>query len=164
MGALAHRFTRQGFLRFRYPAGPAKEKPRSVPGPSRCSLAPAGGTSQLSDSLCRASSTACDEGHKSALCWKLRQQSRRPRRGNRRLCLRPPYVPFSWTVSCGSSERVLSAPGGRSQAVLRDSPSRRDQNNPCGQHEFRTFVNTHRFFGISPQQDWRKTKIPGDLT
>jgi hypothetical protein len=47
MGALAHRFTRQGFLRFRHPAGPAKEKPRSVPGPSRCSLAPAGGTIQL---------------------------------------------------------------------------------------------------------------------
>jgi hypothetical protein len=37
------------------------------------------------------------------LSWKLRQASRRPRRGNRRLAFRPPYVPFSRTVSCGLS-------------------------------------------------------------
>jgi hypothetical protein len=43
MGALAHRFTRQGFLRFRHPAGPAKEKPRSVPGPVGAHWHPLGG-------------------------------------------------------------------------------------------------------------------------
>src|SRR6516165_8540305 len=36
-----------------------------------------------------------------------------------RLCLRPPYVPFSWTASCG-----LSKPGGEVMRASPSSPSR----------------------------------------
>jgi hypothetical protein len=93
MGALAYRFTRQGFFRFSPRAGRPKEKPRRGRGRDLVGVSPtpAGGRPSVAPSLCESSATACDGGHKMTfLLWqKFRRQSHWPRRGN---CLGPSAV------------------------------------------------------------------------